>query len=352
MSGAERVLVNALEALRDDGWDVSCASPEGALATALERQDFRRLAIPDLKLPAASRPVAASLLGARTAEAAARLHRYARGADLVLANSLFTLPALRASGTRVPVVWLVHDVIHRSSWRNVLRLTKGRVAFAVAVSEAAAAPLRRAGLEVRVVHNGTSWPVEPLAARPSPPPVVGCAAMLTSWKGQDVLLNAMALLGRDDVVVELAGGHFPKDGPYVRRLEERAAQPDLRGRVRMLGAVPDMLARMRTWTVAVSSSVDPEALPLAVLEAMSIGLPLVGTDHGGTAEVLGDAGVLVAPSNPAAIAAGIGQLLDDGELWARCHRAGPEQVAENFRLDAQIASLASCVAEAVTPCSA
>jgi glycosyltransferase involved in cell wall biosynthesis len=154
--------------------------------------------------------------------------------------------------------------------------------------------------------------------------VVGCTALLTSWKGQDVLLEAVARL--PGVELELVGGSFPKDAEYVERLRARAAEPDLAGRVRLLGHVDDVLARVRTWRVGVSASVDPEAGPLSILEYMSAGVPTVATAHGGSLELVGDAGLLVPPGDAAALADAIARLVEDADLWRRCAAAGPEAI--------------------------
>jgi glycosyltransferase involved in cell wall biosynthesis len=90
---------------------------------------------------------------------------------------------------------------------------------------------------------------------------------------------------------------------------------------------------MRTWTVAVSSSVAPEAAPLNVLEAMSIGLPMVASVLGGTPEVLGDAGLLVPPDDPQAMAAALRRLLSEDDLYRRCADAGPLAIAGGLRLE-------------------
>jgi len=196
-------------------------------------------------------------------------------------------------------------------------------------------PLRDVGLPVVVIRNGTPWPVVPAPTQHAEPFVVGCAALLTPWKGQRVLLDAVAELARDDVVVELAGGRFPKDQAYAAELEHRASEPDLEGRVRFLGQVSDMTEQTRRWSVAVVASVEPEAGPLGLLEHMSIGLPIVATDHGGSPEVLGDAGVLVRPGDPRAMAAALATLLDDHQLRRRCAEAGPRQIAAGLTLAEQ-----------------
>ena len=325
-SGAETVLLRVLTGARDAGWTVVCLCPPGATAERLEAAGIRRLPLPELKLPAGFRAVAVLRLGFRWLRAGRRIRRASRAADLVLVNGILALPALAVARTRKPTAWLVHDVIHRPSWLLVLWTCRGAVDLAIAVSESAARPVRSAHIRATVVRNGVEWPVDPAPFDKDGPPIVGCAAALTSWKGQDVLLEAIARLPRKDVRLELVGTGFPKDGPYVARLRERAARPDLDGRVRFLGQIPNVLERARTWTVGVSASVDPEAGPLALLEYLSISLPAVATAHGGAAEVLAHAGLLVSPRDPDALAEAIGRLLEDEELRRLCAENGPKVI--------------------------
>lgn len=338
-SGAETVLLRLLERTRAEGWDVAAATPAGPLADRVRAAGVRWSPLPDLKLPPGPRPLAVALLVARNIRAARSLRRAAAGADVVVANGLLSLPALRVARVGRPTAWIVHDVVRRPSWRRLARVCRPAVDLAIAVSDAVADPLRMLGFRTDVVRNGTPWPVDGRPDVLAGPPIVGCAAMLTPWKGQHVLLDAIARLPTNDVIVELAGGAFPKDGAYVERLRRRATDSDLVGRVRFLGDVPDLPARLRTWTVAVSASIDPEAGPLNVLEAMSVGIPLVGTDHGGTPEVLGDAGLLVPPGDPDAMATAIHRLLFDSALRRRCADAGRRQVADGLSLDAQLGRL-------------
>lgn len=326
VSGAEAVLLRVLRAARDDGWEVSCLAPGGAFSEQLRAERIARGSAPDLKLPAGPRALAVSVALARSVEASRRLRRAAAGADLVLVNSILALPALRFARLDIPAAWLVHDVIHRRDWLAYLHAFGGAVDEAIAVSEAAAGPVREAGIKTHVVHHGVRWPVEPAPASRDGPPVVGCTALLTSWKGQDVVLEAVARLRRRDVRVELVGGTFPKDAEYVQRLRGRAAEPDLAGRVSFLGHVDDVLARVRTWSIGVSASVDPEAGPLSILEYMSVGVPVVATAHGGSVEILDGAGLLVPPGDAGALAEAIERLLNDAALHRCCSEAGPRAI--------------------------
>jgi glycosyltransferase involved in cell wall biosynthesis len=216
-------------------------------------------------------------------------------------------------------------------------MTKRARYFTLAVSEAAAVPVREVGLPVHVIHNGTPSPVPRAPDEPPKNPIVGCAAALTNWKGQDVLLEAVAMLD-SKVRVELLGQRFPKDAAYERSLRARAEQPDLSGRVCFLGFREDVLDVMRRWTVAVSASVDPEAVGLTTLEAMSVGIPVVGTDIGATPSIVGGAGLLVPPGDPVAMADAISRVIGDVQLWHRCHKAGPALVEAHFSLDRQLES--------------
>jgi GT2 family glycosyltransferase/glycosyltransferase involved in cell wall biosynthesis len=331
VSGAEMVLLRDLTAARIAGWAVRCACADGPLVEELIDAGIAQVPIPDLRLPDGPRAIALARVALRSFVAARRLHRVVRRDEIVLANGVNTLPTLRMARLRSRTVFFAHDVLVRADRLRLARLGAAGIDVAVAVSDAVAEPLRAIGIPTVVVHNGTAWPVEPAPDIAPSPPVVGCSALLTEWKGQHVLLEAMTRVARPDAVLELMGATLPKDGPYAAALERRAAEPDLAGRVRFLGHVADPLTRLRRWSVAVSASIDPEAGPLTALEAMSVGVPFVATDHGGVTEVLGDAGLLVPPGDVDALADAITRLLDDDELRARCHAAGPSAiVAQNL----------------------
>jgi GT2 family glycosyltransferase/glycosyltransferase involved in cell wall biosynthesis len=326
VSGAEMVLLRDLTAARIEGWAVRCACSEGPLVEELVDAGIAYVPIPDLRLPPGFRPLALARVFVRSLRTARRLRRVSRRDEIVLANGVNILPALRMARLPSSTVFFAHDVLVRRDRLRLARFGARVIDVAVAVSDAVAAPLRAIGIPSVVVHNGTAWPVDPAPAVAPSPPVVGCSAVLTEWKGQHVLLEAMTRVPRRDAVLELMGATLPKDGSYAAALERRAAEPDLAGRVRFLGHVNDPLPRVRKWSVAVSASIDPEAGPLTALEAMSVGVPFVATDHGGVTEVLGDAGLLVPPGDAEALAHAITRLLDDAELRARCHAAGPPAI--------------------------
>src|SRR5262245_6717140 len=335
IGGAEIVLARLLDAAAVAGWTVEAVVPDGGLAQRLRDRGLRVVTVPARSLPVAESAAAFPRAAVRAVRAAGKIRQVAVEAEAVVANGVLTLAALRLARLDAPVVWMVHDVIRRRDWKELTRLCRPAVSLAIAPSESAAEPVRAIGIPTRVVHNGTPWPIEPAPRAQAGPPVVGEAGALTPMKGQRLLLDAVARLPRRDVVVELAGDAPPKDHAYAEELRRRAARPDLSGRVRFLGRVPDVTDRMRGWTVAALPSLAPESGGLVVLEAISVGLPVVAAAHGGPAEILDSAGTLVEPGDADALSRAIAVLLDDPELRARAGTAGRRAIAEGFTLARQ-----------------
>lgn len=353
VSGAERVLVRAVQAAVADGWQVVGLCPPGPLVDELTAVGARHREIPRLVLARGRAPVAVLVTLWRWLRAALRIRAAATGADLVLVNSLLALPALRLAATRTPSAWLAHDVVVDRSRLALFRACRGALTGVVAVSAAVADRLRDpggSGPRIDVVHNGVV-----LQAPGTPPdgtPVVGLNGLITPWKGHQVLLDA-AWMVEHPAHVELLGGHLTTDDDYAARVRARVTGTPLGERVSMVGHVADPAARMRGWTVAVSASTSPEACPLAVLEAMSLGVPVVATDHGGSPEVLDGAGLLVPPGDARALAAAVDRLLADPDLRARCAERGRARVARAHDLERQTAllleTLLSLTRPATTP---
>jgi glycosyltransferase involved in cell wall biosynthesis len=174
-------------------------------------------------------------------------------------------------------------------------------------------------------------------------PVVGTVCVLRPQKALDVLLRSAALLRRE----------FPRirvlvigDGPERRRLESMRAALDLEGTVELLGQrsdVPDLIAAL---DVAVSSS-DYEGTPLAVMEYMAAGLPIVATRVGGVPELIdsGVHGLLVEPREPERLAASIAELLRDRVAAQEMGERARDRQRREFDLDVAVERLAALYEE-------
>jgi glycosyltransferase involved in cell wall biosynthesis len=148
---------------------------------------------------------------------------------------------------------------------------------------------------------------------PAAAKVVGFLGRLSPEKGPEVFLRA-ALLAQ----ARLADAHFVfvGDGPLAASLKEQIARLKLEQRVHLAGLQREVAAVLNEIDVLVSSS-HSEAMPLAVMEAMASGLPVIATRVGGIPDMIeqGESGWLVAPNDFSDIAARLEQVLaTPGEL--------------------------------------
>ncbi|MBV9758363.1 MAG: glycosyltransferase family 4 protein [Alphaproteobacteria bacterium] len=132
------------------------------------------------------------------------------------------------------------------------------------------------------------------------------AARLTPWKGQSVLIDAIARLRRPDLCAVLIGsdrGH-PR---YAVALVRQAERLGVIGQLRLVGECDDMPAALLLGDVAVSASTRPEGFGRAVIEAQAMRRPVIATDHGGAVETVehGVTGWRVPPGDAEALAAAI-----------------------------------------------
>jgi glycosyltransferase involved in cell wall biosynthesis len=134
---------------------------------------------------------------------------------------------------------------------------------------------------------------------------------LTAWKGQAVLLDAIARLGRSNVMAVLVGSHQGRHH-YARQLEHQAARLGIADWLRLVGQCDDMPAAYCLADVVVHASTQPEAFGRVVIEAQAMGRPVIASDLGGPVETVrhGETGWRVRPGDPDALARAIGMALD------------------------------------------
>ncbi|MFW2380189.1 MAG: glycosyltransferase family 4 protein [Acidimicrobiales bacterium] len=342
VSGAERVLIDyaTFGLTRGEQWSLAC--PPGPLAHLAKQAGIAWIETPELRLTGGSKARSLFSLAGRNLQMARIVRRFADRFDVILANSVMSLPALVPARVTTPVCWLVHDVITRRDLRLVARIGGHAVTLAVAVSDAAMESPAALGIKSTVVRNGVKWPV-PVAKPVGDPPIVGISAVLTEWKGHRVFLKALSQI-EQPFRAEILGGTFPGDLSYEAELRETVGNLGLDDRVDFLGHSDSPLDVMGRWSIAVSASVEPEAGPLSVLEAMSLAIPVVVSDHGGAPEVSSGAGLAVVPGDPGALAGAISALLSDPPHGVALGQVGRQKVADSFSLTHSRANFAAVLA--------
>jgi glycosyltransferase involved in cell wall biosynthesis len=154
--------------------------------------------------------------------------------------------------------------------------------------------------------------------------LVGAAGRFDTWKGFDVLLEAVGGLRalRPDVDVVVAGGPVAGKEAYAAGLAERAAGLDGVHWMGMRTDMPDLLADLDLFVLP---STGPEPFSSVLAEALASGVPVVATDHGGSPEMLADlppgSGRLVPPGDAPALAEAAAGLVPAGPS-SRAERQG------------------------------
>jgi glycosyltransferase involved in cell wall biosynthesis len=162
--------------------------------------------------------------------------------------------------------------------------------------------------------------------------IVACVSRLAPEKGVDVLIRAMALVGRDALLV-LAG-----DGPDLDACRALAFALGLGDHVRFLGLRDDVERVYVAADVVVMPSLWDEAFGLVVVEAMASARPVVVTASGAMPEIVvhGQGGLVVPKRDEVAMAGAIGRLLDDDALRARMGQAARALAVARFGLPAWV----------------
>ena len=226
--------------------------------------------------------------------------------------------------------------------------------WVVAVSEASLA----ANQAMRPHRDGTTvWPGIPTPQHTPPRrlaelrsglglgarPVVGIAGRLVSWKGQDKLIRATALLRDQGVDFDLlvVGGetHGVDAGiaAHLRTLTDELAVGD---RVRFTGHVSPSTPYIELMDVMVSAS-DGEPFGIVLLEAMALGVPIVAVDKYGPSEIVEDGvtGLLVPTNEPEELAPAIADLLRDERRAAMLAAGGLERFRSEFGEERMLADI-------------
>jgi glycosyltransferase involved in cell wall biosynthesis len=224
----------------------------------------------------------------------------------------------------------------RLAYRSAGRLADGFVAVSDEVAKAIAAAYRPSRGRLFVIPNGVDVeryqrPVDREAVRSTlglaaEARLVIVVAKLFAQKGHAVLLEALpfASLRPQDAVL-LVG-----EGPERDQLERTARDRGLTS-VRFLGNRPDVARLLAASDLFVLPSLW-EGLPMALLEGMASGLPVIATDVAGSRQVVasGQNGILVPPGDPGSLASSLTRLLADDAERARLGRAARELVEEQF----------------------
>jgi glycosyltransferase involved in cell wall biosynthesis len=292
--------------------------------------------------------------------------RLARSYDILYTNSQKALIVGALAGTlaRKPVMWHLRDILSKEHFSQrhrwlVANLANQTVARVIANSKATAAAFVQSGGKahlVRVVYNGIDptpfesvTQVEVDALRKNlglmGVSIVGVFSRLAPWKGQHVLLDALARLPK--VHALLVGDALFGERAYAESLRERARSLGITDRVHFLGFRRDVPKLMRLSDVVAHTSTAPEPFGRMIVEGMMAHRPVVASRAGGATEIIEDEanGALVPPGDPEALAKVLDDLLADPSGRTTLAKAGYEMALERFSLHSMLEGVDQQVTE-------
>ena len=316
--GVERGTLEIAEALVAAGWRALVASGGGPLVGPLERLGARHVTLPlGRKSPLGVWRNAAALAELMRREKVGIVHARSRAPAWAA-----LLAARRTTGAHLVTTY--HGA-YNEGWpgKRFYNSVMARGERVIAISGFIAEHLRARhgtdparlrviprGVDERRFDPGAVAPSRIAALRrawnvPENRPVMMLPARLTRWKGQTVLLDAVARLPGDALAL-LVG-----EGGLRRTLTARIGELGLGERVRLCGHADDMPAALLLADVVVHASTDPEAFGRTVIEAQAMARPVIASDLGAPRETVeeGVTGWRVKPSDPAALAEAIAHAL-------------------------------------------
>lgn len=353
VGGAEIFLFDIMDVHRGS-WD-ACFLCDGASARKARARGFDPKVINGAE-SVLSLTRGASLAGSIRAlgglwSAAIQLARVAKDYKVIVANSqkaLFVC-AIASVLARRPLVWILHDILLDPSFSAAaLRaavLTANHVAAAVvANSESTRASFGAVGGDLSrttVVYNG--FHLDHFHAHTEDTgralrdefglderPVVGLFGRLTRWKGQHVLLEALARTPGVQAIV--VGGTQAGEEDYAREIRDLADRLGISERVRFVSFRDDVYRLMSGVDVVVHTSTSAEPFGRVVAEGLLSGRPVIATAGGGVNEIIEheSTGLLVPPNDPQALADALFRVLGDPALGTRVAAGGLDFARRSF----------------------
>ncbi len=173
--------------------------------------------------------------------------------------------------------------------------------------------------------------------------VCGMVGRVTQSKGPEVFIKAAQILKQKFPQARflIVGGSIPGTEAYLADLKKLVYDTGLSEKVRFIDFQTDIVPVLNTLDVIVMPSLRPEGFGLTLVEAMAVGCPVVAAGHGGPLETVqpGLTGLLYTPpEDAAALAERLAQLLADPELRRQMGAHGRAHVLEYFSREIEAAA--------------
>ncbi len=253
----------------------------------------------------------------------------------------------------IPSAWWVNDILSADffGWpvrRAFVSRARRLRPHLAAVSGFGRAALLREGVPsdaIRTVHNGIPLaryqrderrPLRAQLGLKPEEPLAGIVGRITPWKGQDIVLRVANQWIREGYPGHFAiiGAAFNEDAPFEAHLRETAGKYGILDRFHFVPFQPDIVSALSSLDFLLHASTKPEPFGRVLIEAMAVGVPVIGARGGGVPEIVTDGldGALVTPGDVSGYVHALERGLRPGvsKGWTE---AGCRTVRERFGMD-------------------
>jgi glycosyltransferase involved in cell wall biosynthesis len=351
LAGAPRHLLSILGNLDSDRFEIACICPPGPLAGEIRGLHHR------IELEVISMDSRLDL------KAISRIRKTIKhlNPDLIHVHGTRAgaLGRLAAIGLKKPVVYTEHlwtknfslsskvlNYIHYMASCFLDLFTTKNIAVSGAVKEFMIETNISYADKIQVIYNG----IEPTKLRANlfdndQEILLGTVGTLIPLKGVQYLIQALPQIRKEfpEVKLEIIG-----DGPYKKTLSDLVKKMKLEKFIRFAGFQADVEKSLAKLDLYVQPS-SSESFGLAIVQAMSVGLPVVATRTGGIPELVTEdkSGILVAPERPKDLAQAILKLLHNRTLAKSMGEAARRESVVRFNLKEMIKEVEEVYVEVV-----
>ena len=282
------------------------------------------------------------------------LTNLAKGYDVIYANTqkAFIFGALAGLIAKRPVVYHLRDILSSDHFSQInikvaVFMANHLSQIVIANSHATAQAFIQSGGKpdlVKVIYNG----FDPEMYQSSPADrarlrqelhledkfVIGQFSRLSPWKGQHVLLDALAQCPESVIGVFVGAALFGEDD-YAEKIKQQVADLGLSNRVHFLGFRSDIPQLMGACDVVAHTSTAPEPFGRVIIEGMLCGKPVIAANAGGATELVThrETGWMVEPGDSQQLAKTVIECFENQELRELIACNAHTHACQNFHVD-------------------
>ncbi|MGE5474760.1 MAG: glycosyltransferase family 4 protein [Ignavibacteriales bacterium] len=321
--GTETYIINLIEYLREKGIQTIVISNGGIREKELTKMDVKHIKIDCLRQKTLFNVIKAAKLISKTVKNERINLIHASSVYTVIASKLAALLCLRR---KIKVVMTLHGGPTKDIEKKSAKLLNIFADKVIALSEQGKALLIKNGLNekrIAVINNGIKA-LNREKAILKDKIIIGSFGRLSEEKGYKYLIEAAQKLDLPNVEFWIAG-----DGLLKPEFEKTLKSFNITDKFKLLGLIDDTSQVLNNIDIFILTSLW-ELFGISIIEAMSLGKPVIATKVGGIPEVLGDCGILINPSNVDEIVGAIKLLVNDEKLRETLGQKAEERFYKNF----------------------